>query len=381
MIEETTDASSEPSPSESNHHGEPAAAALSVEAIKVLRRLMHERGLTQRDLAQQLKFSETSVSRWFTRQQGMPLSTLQKVADALGVTLSAILVPGAPPAGDPVGLARQLIEQELAPNGWRDYTAQSKTWRMGADARLRAIERAQEELRHAQEEIRRSLRRVPIYHQGHRGDPRVGEEHPEAALVYAYAQLPPGITTRTVGVRGFAVLVNTGVVAARAVRRGDVVFVNPDAPYEAGALVVVGANYAGARAGAAPPEGQPRAITLRVLAYGGGLHQGALVARVAPETPWPDAIELGPTEFVVYGPVVVHTAITRLVEGQGHPSTLRRTRTQNPPADAPEDAEPGTPLEPPASGGGGGESKHYTIGPDGRPISYLDDVPPVRVAP
>jgi transcriptional regulator with XRE-family HTH domain len=269
--------------------GEPADApvaadALPKDAAKALRRIMRERGLAQIDLAKRLGVTEPTVSRWLSRRQGMPLSTLQRIGDALEVPLSAILVPGAPTEGDPVGLVRQLTEQQQR---WVEWLERATSWRDETADRLQRIEDAQTELRGTQERLRRALRRVPLYQQNHRGDPRLGEGDPNAALPVAYAQLPPGATTRTVGQRGFALLLNNAVVAGLGVRRGDVVYVNPDAAYTAGSLVAIGADWPTGPEGPAPRHGQPRAITLRVLAYGTGERQGALVARTALEPPCP----------------------------------------------------------------------------------------------
>jgi hypothetical protein len=78
----------------------------------------------------------------------------------------------------------------------------------------------------------------------------------------------------------------------------------------------------------------------------------------------------------VYGPVVIHQGLTFLPEGRGVPGEIRRGRPASPPADGPEPAEPGVPLEPPAGAAPGDERRRWTIGPDGRPISFLDEVPP-----
>lgn len=362
-----------------------AADALPKDAAAALRRLMRERGLSQIDLHKRLGVTEATVSRWLSRRQGMPLSTLQRICDALAVPLSAILVPGAPAEGDPVGLVRQAVRTELealqgGPRTWLDWLQDASVWRDEQDQRLQRIEAAQTELHTTQERMRRALRRVPLYQQNHRGDPRLGEGDPNAALVVSYAQLPPGATERTLGLRGFAVLVNNAVVAGLGVRRGDVVFVNPDAPYTAGSLVALGSEWPEGPEGAAPPGGQPRALTLRVLAYGAAAHHGALIARTALEPPLAQAPDLAPGAFVVYGPVVLHQGNTFLPEGRGHPRVLRRERPQHPPADGGEPPEPGTPLAPPVGAAGPDDRRKWTIGPDGRPISFLDDAPPPPLA-
>jgi transcriptional regulator with XRE-family HTH domain len=298
-----------------------AKDALSEPAAQNLRRLLRARGLSQSRFADQLGVTDATVSRWLSRTGGMPMSTLQRICDALEVPLSAILVPDAPPEGDPVGLMRQALRSELDPLThdrliWMEWLEQATTWRDQQDQRLRRIEAAQTDLRKNHDRMRTALRQVPLYQQNHRGDPRLGEGDPNAALALAFAQLPPGATIRTVGQRGFALLVNNAVVAGLGVRRGDTVFVNPDAAYTADSLVAIGADWPEGPEGPAPPRGQPKAITLRVLAYGEGEHQGALVARTALEPPLEQGPELAPGAFTVYGPVVIHQGVTFLQEGR-----------------------------------------------------------------
>jgi transcriptional regulator with XRE-family HTH domain len=244
-----------------------ATDALPKDAARALRRLLREKGWSQIDLHKRLGVTEATVSRWLSRRQGMPFSTLQRICDVLEVPLSAILVPGATAEGDPVALVRQITEQQERWGGWLE---RATTWRDETGDHLQRIEAAQAELRNNQDQLRRALRQVPLYQQNHRGDPRLGEGDPNAALAIAYAQLPPGATHRTVGERGFALLVNNAVVADLGVRRGDVVFVNPDAAYTAGSLVAVGAaagalaqvrgapQPGGGLSGHRPPQPRPR---------------------------------------------------------------------------------------------------------------------------
>ena len=267
--------------------GEPAPEvaddSLPEVVIEAIRRRMAFTRLSQKGLARRLGVTETTVSRWLNRQQGVPLGQLARIAEELGAPLGALFAETlAPGLLDPAPLHMQMTE---------------------ANGRLAQVERVLDHLR-------QSVRAVPLYRPGTAGDPRRGEGDPHGARATSFAHRPPG-TEQTVGPRGFAVLVEGDALAGRGLRAGDVVFCNPDAPWGDGSLVAVGLGE---------PRAQPAApLALRELVYG---PTRALDARTAPEDGPPETHPAG--AYVVYGPLVVVLSVALLPEGRGHAEEARR---------------------------------------------------------
>jgi transcriptional regulator with XRE-family HTH domain len=295
--------------------GGDADDALPDVVVEAVKRRMAWMRLNQKRLAGRLGVTETTVSRWLNRQQGVPLGQLARIAEVLGAPLGALFAETlAPGLLDPAPLHSQMTE---------------------ANSRLAQVERVLDHLR-------QSVRAVPLYRPGTLGDPRRGEGDPHGARATSFAHRPPGLE-QTVGPRGFAVLVEGDALAGRGLRAGDVVFCNPDAPWSDGSLVAVGLGE---------PQAEPPApLALRELAYG---PTRALDARTAPEDGAPSTHPAG--AYVVYGPLVVALSVALLPEGRGHAEEARR-RGPGPSREQ----QGGTPLQ--YSGNNGETGNPVTVRP------------------
>jgi transcriptional regulator with XRE-family HTH domain len=261
-----------------------AADALPPVAVEALKRVLRQRGVNQKRLAVLLGVTETTVSRWLNRSQGMPMGTLLRLADVLRVPVAALFagVIAEGPHDIPPGL--EALEQIV-----------------------RSLEA-----------MRAMLRGVPLHRLGAPGDPRRGQDDPGAAAAVGFAQIPLG-TDRAVGPRGFAVQLEGDVdLGARGLQAGDVLYCNPDAPWGDGSLVVLGLSV--------DREGRPGPMAVRELFYGPGR---VLDARTVPEDGPPEVASAG--TYVVYGPVTALQAIAVLPEGRGHPRDPRRAGGSGPP--------------------------------------------------
>ena len=267
---------------------EAADDALPDVVVEAVKRRMAWKRLSQKGLAGRLGVTETTVSRWLNRQQGVPLGQLARIAEVLGAPVGALFAETlAPGLLDPAPLHSQMTE---------------------ANSRLAQVERVLDHLR-------QSVRAVPLSRPGTPGDPRRGEGDPHGARATSFAHRPPGLE-QTVGPRGFAVLVEGDALAGRGLRAGDVVFCNPDSPWGDGSLVAVGL---GQPVAGEPPADDPAPLALRELGYG---PTRALDARTAPEDGPPVTHPAG--AYVVYGPLVVALSVALLPEGRGHAEEARR---------------------------------------------------------
>ena len=298
-------------PGDPGEAGEPGTRddALPDVVVEAVKRRMAWMRLNQKRLAGRLGVTETTVSRWLNRQQGVPLGQLARIAEVLGAPLGALFAETlAPGLLDPAPLHSQMTE---------------------ANSRLAQVERVLDHLR-------QSVRAVPLYRPGTPGDPRRGEGDPHGARATSFAHRPPGLE-QTVGPRGFAVLVEGDALAGRGLRAGDVVFCNPDSPWGDGSLVAVGLGEPDPQAEAGAP------LALRELGYG---PTRALDARTAPEDGAPSTHPAG--AYVVYGPLVVALSVALLPEGRGHAEEARR-RGPGPSREQ----QGGTPLQYSGSNGDG----------------------------
>lgn len=295
--------------------GDPAADALPEYAAAEVRRLMRVQGITGKALAEKVGVSEPTFSRWLNRSQGMSLSNLQRLAEALGVAMSALLVPGVGPQGDPVALLEQQLRRrnQEAATAWAGLEQQVAAVRAlleAHDERVGVLDAQWQRVRQRLERTRRQERRVPLYLEKQRGDPRRGEDDPRAAVALSTVAVPLG-HHEALGPRAFGLLVETDSVAGLGVRRGDVVFCNPDAPYVHESLCVVGCPSPEPVGETRPRAEWPLGLNLRQLTFGAG---GAVRTRKVPlEDP---AREYREVDFHVLGPVVLHTTTRRLPEGR-----------------------------------------------------------------
>jgi transcriptional regulator with XRE-family HTH domain len=230
--------------------------ALPEVAVRAIRRLLDEHGLTQRALAREVGVTENTFSRWLGRKQGMPMATLRRVARRLGVTLESLFweAPSEGDAGEALAHLTGRFDRLLS-----------------------------------------SMRLVTLYHWGTAGDPRSTPERELGPL--GYQQVPPGYD-EAVGRRGFALLAERDEVVARGVFPGDLCLANPDAAWHVGSLVV------------ARVDGR---LVLREVALD---QDGRTVVRTAPEQ-GPPAVTAGDA-FVVVGPVVLVLAVSPLDGGRGN---------------------------------------------------------------
>ena len=249
------------------------ADALPRQTARALRRLMEERGLSQRQVAEELSVTEATVSRWLARRQGMPMRTLSWFAGRLEVPLEFLFREGGP--------ERAISTPAEA------LTALSGQF----------------------EHLLRSLRTVPLYRWASAGDPRLNV--PGEMAPVAYQQLPPG-HEYLAGGRAFALSVEQDTVAGRGVYPGDVLLVNPDAPWHRGSLVV------------ALVEDRLVAQEVAVDA------NGRTVLRTVPEA-GPGEVTPGDA-FVIVGTVVLVQAVRPLPGGLGNaserPTRERRGETR-----------------------------------------------------
>lgn len=62
---------------------------IKIRVSQFIREARKARALTQKELAEQLGVAETTVNRYESGEQNLTIETLQKVASALGVDVSA----------------------------------------------------------------------------------------------------------------------------------------------------------------------------------------------------------------------------------------------------------------------------------------------------
>src|SRR5262245_34973612 len=87
---------------------DPPEDALPEATVRLLRRLLDERKLSQRQIADELHVTPTTVNRWLLRRQGVPLGSLRWLAARLGVTLAELFSERGEHPGEragPAGLA------------------------------------------------------------------------------------------------------------------------------------------------------------------------------------------------------------------------------------------------------------------------------------
>lgn len=161
-----------------------AGSLLSPQARDYIFRLMHEQGLTQRELAERVGISESHVSKMLSLRRGVSLERLRDFARVLGVTAGQIMLGG------------ESYRPELL----------------------------EEPPRRAPQAI--STEPLPVYRYAAAGDPI--DPDPEGRPTPVTFATPPLDKLALVGPRGFGVLVRGTSMTKRNIRPGDVVWVNPD---------------------------------------------------------------------------------------------------------------------------------------------------------
>jgi SOS-response transcriptional repressor LexA len=197
--------------------------------------LRHAHGWTQRRLAEAAGVSHGYVAQLELGRLPSPSKfRLDAIARALNLRTADALFSSASPPAQPVGVPLDQLADGFGPQGSpaaRDELASTTSARnvLGALDQLRPA--------HAQP--------LPVFRWGSCGDPRDRESPPDPD----HLEFPPPGRETLIGRAGFGVMVKGDSMAGRGIYDGDVVWINPERPYQIGKVVLAMVTDVGGEAG------------------------------------------------------------------------------------------------------------------------------------
>lgn len=162
--------------------------SVAPETVAFIWQRLNQLGISQAEMARRAGIDKSELTRILSGKRNPTLRTLERMARALEVSASDLL--SSQPEGAPLRERPEPFNVAGRPEDLRDPRA---------------------ELR-------------PVYRWGSCGDPLSTDNAPDPD----HLEYPPAGRESLVGPRGFAVIVKGDSMTGRAIRDGDVVWVNPD---------------------------------------------------------------------------------------------------------------------------------------------------------
>jgi SOS-response transcriptional repressor LexA len=184
----------------SNMHADPHSLGLRIAGLR------HAAGWSQRRLAEAAGVSPSYIALLELGRLPSPGKfRLDSVARALNLRTSDALLAAAPPAMEAAARERPGVANETLNV-------------LGGLDQLRPA----------------GLRPLPVFRWGSCGDPRDRESPPDPD----HLEYPPAGRDTLIGPTGFGVMVKGESMAGRGIYDGDIVWVNPERPYQLGKVVL-----------------------------------------------------------------------------------------------------------------------------------------------